>query len=138
MAKLPVDATAFTVFDMHELDAGLALAGDELAAVFFWGSNRFNYEVATKAMLAQPEALRAPGLRWFHRNVCEHCGLGWRFMLHGGPAWFFFCAAKVSAGRLAGAASGSSKPRSPRFAGRFGHSIRALRPVVRRAAARKQ
>ncbi|HEX7934611.1 MAG TPA: thioredoxin family protein [Paraburkholderia sp.] len=95
MANIPVDATAFAAFDMKELsadsfDASLAEAGDELAVVFFWGLDCFNCEVAKKAMLAQPEAIRALGLRWFHSNVYEHRELGRRFMLHGVPTWFFF------------------------------------------------
>jgi hypothetical protein len=95
MANLPVDATAFAVFEMQELsaesfDAGLEAAGDELAVVFFWGLDCFNCEIAKKAMLAQPEAIRALGLKWFHSNVYEHRELGRRFMLHGVPTWFFF------------------------------------------------
>ena len=58
--------------------------------VFFWGLDCFNCEIAKKAMLAQPEAIRALGLKWFHSNVYEHRELGRRFMLHGVPTWFFF------------------------------------------------
>jgi thioredoxin-related protein len=95
MSDHPVDATAFAVFEMEELnaasfDAALASAGDALAVVFFWGVDCFNCEVAKKAMLAQPEAIRALGLKWFHANVYEHRELGQRFSLHGVPTWFFF------------------------------------------------
>jgi hypothetical protein len=95
MSSAPVDTSAFAVFDMQELsaetfDAGLQSAGDELAVVFFWGYDCFNCEIAKKAMLAQPEAIRALGMRWFHSNVYEHRELGRRFMLHGVPTWFFF------------------------------------------------
>jgi hypothetical protein len=95
MANLPVDSTAFAVFDMQELsadsfDAGLAEAGDDLAVVFFWGLDCFNCEIAKKAMLAQPDAIRALGLKWFHSSVYEHRELGRRFVLHGVPTWFFF------------------------------------------------
>ncbi|TDN67493.1 thioredoxin family protein [Paraburkholderia sp. BL10I2N1] len=95
MANIPVDSTAFAVFDMQELsaalfDAGLASAGDDLAVVFFWGLDCFNCEVAKKAMLAQPDAIRALGLKWFHSNVYEHRELGRRFVLHGVPTWYFF------------------------------------------------
>ena len=56
MANLPVDATAFAVFEMQELsaesfDSALEAAGDELAVVFFWGLDCFNCEIAKKAML---------------------------------------------------------------------------------------
>jgi hypothetical protein len=90
MVNIPVDATAFAVFDMQELsaesfDASLAGAGDDLAVVFFWSLDCFNYEIAKQAMLAQPDAIRALGLRWFHSNIYEHRELGRRFMLHGVP-----------------------------------------------------
>jgi hypothetical protein len=95
MANVSVDASAFAAFDMQEvsaesIDAALQSAGDELAVVFFWGYDCFNCEIAKKAMLAQPEAIRALGLRWFHGNVYEHRELGRRFVLHGVPTWFFF------------------------------------------------
>lgn len=95
MANVPVDATAFSVFDMQELsaanfDAGLASAKDELAVVFFWGVDCFNCEIAKKAMLAKPDEIRALGLKWFHSNVYEHRELARRFVLHGVPTWFFF------------------------------------------------
>jgi hypothetical protein len=95
MSDPPVDATAFSVFGMREVaadtfDEGLASAGDALAVVFFWGVDCFNCEIAKKAMLAQPDAIRALGLTWFHSNVYAHRELGRRFMLHGVPMWFFF------------------------------------------------
>ncbi|AOJ01020.1 thioredoxin protein [Burkholderia mayonis] len=104
MAGTGVDATAFAAFDMQELDAesfdaGLASAGDALAVVFFWGAPQgdllrgvdcLNCEIAKKAMLANPDAIRALGLEWFHSNVYEHRELARRFALHGVPTWFFF------------------------------------------------
>ncbi|MHB9840022.1 thioredoxin family protein [Paraburkholderia terrae] len=95
MAGIPVDSTAFAVFEMQALtagtfDAGIQSVGDDLAVVFFWGLDCFNCEIAKKAMLAQPDAIRALGLRWFHSNVYEHRELGRRFVLHGVPTWFFF------------------------------------------------
>ncbi|BDC39382.1 thioredoxin family protein [Paraburkholderia terrae] len=95
MAGIPVDSTAFAVFDMQALtadtfDAGIQSVGDDLAVVFFWGLDCFNCEIAKKAMLVQPDAIRALVLRWFHSNVYEHRELGRRFLLHGVPTWFFF------------------------------------------------
>ncbi|KWI94746.1 thioredoxin protein [Burkholderia ubonensis] len=95
MGPAGVDPAAFAAFDMQALsadtfDAGLAGAGDALAVVFFWGVDCFNCEIAKKAMLAQPDAIRAMGLKWFHSNVYEHRDLGRRFGLHGVPTWFFF------------------------------------------------
>ncbi|MGI4814716.1 MAG: thioredoxin family protein [Janthinobacterium lividum] len=90
-----IDRSAFETFEMREvsaddIDSVLASTGDALAVVFFWGVDCYNCEVAKKAMLAQPEAIRALGLRWFHANVYEDRALGRRFSLHGIPTWFFF------------------------------------------------
>ncbi|NTY40771.1 thioredoxin family protein [Burkholderia diffusa] len=95
MVLAGVDPAAFVAFDMQALaadtfDAGIEGAGDALAVVFFWGVDCFNCEIAKKAMLAQPEAIRALDLKWFHCNVYEHHQLGRRFGLHGVPTWFFF------------------------------------------------
>ncbi|RQS17328.1 thioredoxin family protein [Burkholderia sp. Bp8998] len=95
MVPAGVDAAAFEAFGMQALapdafDAGIAGAGDALAVVFFWGVDCFNCEIAKKAMLAQPDAIRALDLKWFHCNVYEHHELGHRFGLHGVPTWFFF------------------------------------------------
>jgi hypothetical protein len=95
MSQIPVDPSAFAAFGMQALDAagfdaGVASAGDDLAVVFFWGVDCFNCEIAKRAMLAKPDAIRALGLKWFHSNVYEHRELGRRFSLHGVPAWFFF------------------------------------------------
>jgi len=95
MIPAGVDPAAFNAFDMQALapdtfDAGVAGAGDALAVVFFWGVDCFNCEIAKKAMLAQPDAIRALGLKWFHCNVYEYPELGRRFGLHGVPTWFFF------------------------------------------------
>ncbi|OXH84309.1 thiol reductase thioredoxin, partial [Burkholderia multivorans] len=95
MLPAGVDPAAFDAFGMQPLsadtfDAGIAGAGDALAVVFFWGVDCFNCEIAKKAMLAQPDAIRALGLKWFHCNVYEHRELGHRFGLHGVPTWFFF------------------------------------------------
>jgi hypothetical protein len=37
--------------------------------VFFRCVDCFNCEIARKAMLAQPDAIHALGLRWFHSNA---------------------------------------------------------------------
>lgn len=95
MSAQSVDSAVFSAFDMHEvgavdLDPALESAGDALAVVFFWGADCFNCEIAKQAMLAQPDAVRALGLKWFHSNVHDHPELGRRFSLHGVPVWFFF------------------------------------------------
>jgi thioredoxin-like negative regulator of GroEL len=94
-AATPVDTTAFAAFGMREvngetIDAAVAAAGDDLVCVFFWGVDCFNCEMAKKAMLAQPAAVRELGLRWLHANVYAHPELGQRFGLHGIPVFMFF------------------------------------------------
>ncbi|CAG4902374.1 thioredoxin family protein [Paraburkholderia saeva] len=128
MSTVPVDATAVFVFDMQALsaetfDAGLASAGDELAVVFFWGFECFNCEIAKKAMLAQPDVIRALGLKWFHSNVYEHRELGRRFTLHGVPTWFFFYR-----GKRLGRATGWHG------IGQFEAAVAAARAKIRAAA----
>jgi len=95
MPPISIDRSAFDTFAMREvtaadLDAQLASAGDGLAVVFLWGYDCFNCEIAKKAMLAQPAAIEALGLTWFHSNVYEQPELSRRFALHGVPTWFFF------------------------------------------------
>ena len=129
MASVPVDATAFAVFDMQEFsadsfDAGLAEAGDELAVVFSGVLDCFNCEIARKAMLVQPDAIRALGLEWFHGNVDEHRELGRRFMLHGVPTWFFF-----HRGKRLGRATGWHG------VGQFEAAVAAAREKIRAARA---
>lgn len=41
-------------------------------------------------MLANPDAIRALGLEWFHGDAYEHRALARRFALHGVPTWLFF------------------------------------------------
>lgn len=97
-AATPVDTTAFAAFGMREvngetIDAVIAAAGDDLVCVFFWGVDCFNCEMAKKAMLAQPAAVRELGLRWLHANVYAHPELGpalwpaWHSGVHVLPPW---------------------------------------------------
>ncbi|MCY1289798.1 hypothetical protein D9M70_389050 [compost metagenome] len=90
-----LDHRAFEAFGMRQvddasIDAALAQAGDALVCVFFWGVDCFNCEMAKKAMLANPEPIRALGLHWLHANVYAHPALGKRFGLHGIPVFMFF------------------------------------------------
>jgi hypothetical protein len=52
--------------------------------------DHFDCEIARKAMLAQPDAIRSLGLNWFYSKVYEHREPGGRFMPHGVPTWFFY------------------------------------------------
>ena len=135
MAGIPVDATAFAVFDMQELsaetfDAGLESAADDLAVVFFWGFECFNCEIAKKAMLARPDEIRALGLKWFHSNVYEHRDLGRRFLLHRVPHGFSSTAASASGERRDGMGLASSRPPLQPPARRFACSKRRREPVA--------
>ncbi|GAA7755265.1 MULTISPECIES: thioredoxin family protein [Cupriavidus] len=90
-----LDHRAFEALDMAEvdgenIDAAIANAGDDLVCVFFWGVDCFNCEMAKKAILANPEPIRALDLRWLHANVYAHPELGRRFGLHGIPVFMFF------------------------------------------------
>lgn len=62
----------------------------DLVAVFFWGHDCPNCEVAKKMLHQDAAEVRGLGIRWFHVNVYEHSELGTRFGLHGIPAFFFF------------------------------------------------
>ncbi|WP_373379745.1 thioredoxin family protein [Cupriavidus nantongensis] len=90
-----LDHRAFDAFAMREvddttIDGAIAAAGDALVCVFFWGVDCFNCEMAKKAMLANPEPVRALDLHWLHANVYAHPELGRRFGLHGIPMFMFF------------------------------------------------
>ncbi|EHP40711.1 thioredoxin protein [Cupriavidus basilensis OR16] len=90
-----LDHRAFDAFGMREVDGAgvddaIAAAGDALVCVFFWGVDCFNCEMAKKAMLANPEPVRALELHWLHANVYVHPELGKRFGLHGIPVFMFF------------------------------------------------
>lgn len=101
-----MDQDIFARFEMREvdsatLDAALDHAGESLVCVFCWGVQCFNCEVAKKAMLARPEAIRALDLVWLHCNVYADPSLGLRLGLHGIPVFAFF-----HKGRKLGAATG--------------------------------
>ena len=93
--------------------------------VFFWSLDGFNCEIARKAMLAQPGAIRALGLKWFCSKVHEHRELGRRFMLHGVSTWFFFYR-----GERPGRATGRHNARhSEPAGGAAGETIGAAAPA---------
>lgn len=89
------DQSAFTVLDMqevdrHSIDDAIARAGDNLVCIFFWGEQCYNCDVAKRAILAQPDTLKAHNLTWLHANVYADPPLGLRFGLHGIPVFMFF------------------------------------------------
>jgi hypothetical protein len=119
MAGIPVDSTAFAVFEMQALtadtfDAGIQSVGDDLAVVFFWGLDCFNCEIAKKAMLACRTRSARSGCAgftamctsiasWASASCCMACRRG-----------SSFTGASVSGGRRAGMGWRNSKRPSPR------------------------
>ncbi|AOY91116.1 thiol reductase thioredoxin [Cupriavidus sp. USMAA2-4] len=101
-----LDHRAFDLLAMQEvdgstIDAALAAAGERMVCLFCWGVDCFNCEMAKRAMLANPEPIRALDLHWLHANVYAHPELGQRFGLHGIPVFLFF-----QGGRKLGRATG--------------------------------
>ncbi|RYZ79704.1 MAG: thioredoxin [Proteobacteria bacterium] len=65
-------------------------AEQRIHAVFFWGIDCPNCEVAKRLLLQDLEQVQALDFKWFESSVYEHPELGVRFGLHGIPAFFFF------------------------------------------------
>ena len=61
-----------------------------LVAVFFWGHNCPNCDIAKRSLHQEKGAVRALGLTWFHVNTYEDFDLGTKFGLHGIPTFLFF------------------------------------------------
>lgn len=72
------------------LDGVLADASAALDLLFLWGRDCPNCDIAKRAMLAQPERLRWPEVRWLHANVYDDEALATRFGLHGIPTFYVF------------------------------------------------
>lgn len=72
------------------LDGVLADASAALDLLFLWGRDCPNCDIAKRAMLAQPERLRWPQVRWLHANVYDDEALATRFGLHGIPTFYVF------------------------------------------------
>jgi thiol-disulfide isomerase/thioredoxin len=64
--------------------------GDTIAAVFFWGHDCPNCEIAKKMLLQDANLVNELGFQWHHVNVYEDSDLGTRFGLHGIPTFLFF------------------------------------------------
>lgn len=73
-------------FDLEVLNEN----SNEIRAVFFWGHDCPNCEVAKRMLHGDQARVRSLGFKWFHVNVYDHMDLGTRFGLHGIPAFFFF------------------------------------------------
>lgn len=85
----------FTRFPMQrvrsdELDARLADGAAALDILFLWGRDCPNCDIAKRAILAQPQRMTWPGVRWLHDNVYEDAAMATRFGLHGIPTFFVF------------------------------------------------
>lgn len=84
-----------------ELDAVLADGSAALDVLFLWGRDCPNCDIAKRAMLAQPERLSWPRVRWLHCNVYDDEAMATRFGLHGIPTFFVFARGK-RLGRITG------------------------------------
>jgi hypothetical protein len=73
-----------------ELDTVLAGSDAALDVLFLWGRDCPNCDIAKRAILAQPQRMRWPDVRWLHDNVYEDAAMATRFGLHGIPTFFVF------------------------------------------------
>lgn len=72
------------------LDAVLADSDAALDVLFLWGRDCPNCDIAKRAILARPQQMTWPDVRWLHGNVYEDAALATRFGLHGIPTFFVF------------------------------------------------
>jgi hypothetical protein len=72
------------------LDAVLADGSAALDVLFLWGRDCPNCDIAKRAILAQPQRMVWPQVRWLHDNVYEDAAMATRFGLHGIPTFFVF------------------------------------------------
>ncbi|MBL8300378.1 MAG: thioredoxin family protein [Rhodanobacteraceae bacterium] len=72
------------------LDGVLTDGSAALDLLFLWGRDCPNCDIAKRAILAQPQQMIWPGVRWLHDNVYEDAAMATRFGLHGIPAFFVF------------------------------------------------
>lgn len=85
----------FAEFEVEDLtvatfDSALEASGDHLVAVFFWGHNCPNCDVAKNSLASYKDRVKPLELKWYSVNVYENAELGTRFGLHGVPTFFFF------------------------------------------------
>ena len=85
----------FEQFPMPQLgpdnfDDSIKNHDSKIVAVFFWGHNCPNCDVAKRMILQEIESYRAFDFSWYHVNTYEHSELGTRFGLHGIPTFLFF------------------------------------------------
>ncbi|MBC7370044.1 MAG: thioredoxin family protein [Bdellovibrionaceae bacterium] len=71
-------------------DAALVAETEAITAIFFWGHDCPNCEVAKRMLHQDAELVRELNFRWYHVNVYDHPELGTRFGLHGIPTFLFF------------------------------------------------
>lgn len=72
------------------LDAVLAESKAALDVLFLWGRDCPNCDIAKRAILARPERMIWPDVRWLQGNVYEDPALATRLGLHGIPTFFVF------------------------------------------------
>lgn len=72
------------------LDAALGDGSAALDLLFLWGRDCPNCDIAKRAILARPDTMRWPQVRWLHCNVYDDAAMATRFGLHGIPTFFVF------------------------------------------------
>lgn len=84
------DTLSIQVLSPNDFDSLTLKSDDRVKAVFFWGHQCPNCDVAKRSLLEyKKEVLEFP-IDWFHVNVYDHFDLGTRFGLHGIPVFIFF------------------------------------------------
>ena len=95
MVQSQISVPFFQALAVSQLDPGTfdkVISNDDsgVKAVFFWGHDCPNCEVAKRMLHQDSELVRELGFLWYHVNVYEHAELGTRFGLHGIPTFLFF------------------------------------------------
>lgn len=76
--------------DSSSFEENVIEAMGAVQAVFFWGHDCPNCEVAKRMLLAGEEDILDLNFKWSHVNVYEYPDLGTRFGLTGIPTFLFF------------------------------------------------
>jgi thioredoxin-like negative regulator of GroEL len=71
-------------------DSAIQAKDGRLKAIFFWGRQCPNCEIAKRYLEEHHEEVLKTQIDWYHVNTYEHSDLGIRFGLHGIPTFLFF------------------------------------------------
>jgi len=76
--------------DPENFDSAIQVKDGRLKAIFFWGRQCPNCEIAKRYLEEHHEDVIKKEIDWYHVNTYEHSDLGIRFGLHGIPTFLFF------------------------------------------------